>query len=81
MKNAGHDAQLGMLTLVVVVIHVAHIRRVMQPETEDRALYDVFFVALFGLVLGGAIVESVGIKLAEMQQLCHQYTLLRVSET
>ena len=47
-----------MPTLVVVVVHVAHMRRVMQPGTEDRPLYGVFSRDTFGLVFGGAIVEK-----------------------
>ena len=61
MKNAGHTAQLGMPTLVAVFVHIARVWRVMQPETGDRALYDVLFRDTCGLVYGGvvSIVESV----------------------
>ena len=52
MKNAGHDEQLGIPTLVVVFVHVAHMWLVIPPETEDRALYDDFFRDTFGLVWG-----------------------------
>ena len=33
--------------------------RVMQPETEDQALYADIFLDTFGLVFKGALVESV----------------------
>ena len=59
MKNAGHNEQQGIPTLVVVLVHAAHMWRVMQPETEDQALCDDFLRDTFLLVLGGATVESV----------------------
>ena len=60
MKNVRHKAdQLGIPTLGVVFVHVAHMWRVMQLEIENQALCDDFFRGTFGLVFGGAIVESV----------------------
>ena len=44
---------------MVVLVHVAHMWRVIQPETEVQALYDDFCRDNFGLVFGGAIVECV----------------------
>ena len=44
---------------MVVLVHVAHMWRVIQPETEVQALYDDFCCDTFGLVFGGAIVQSV----------------------
>ena len=43
MKNAGYNEHLEIPTIAVVFVHVAHTWRVMQPETKDEALYDVFF--------------------------------------
>ena len=43
MENAGHNEQLGIPTLAVVFVHAVHMWRVMEPETEDQALYDDFF--------------------------------------
>ena len=57
MKNVRHNEHLGIPMLGVVFVHVDHMWRVMQPETENQALYDVFFVTLLGWFLGGAIVE------------------------
>ena len=53
MKNARYIEQLGVLTLAVVFVHVAHMWRVMQPETENQALYDDLFSDTFGLVYWG----------------------------
>ena len=59
MKNTGHNAQLGIPTLVIVFVNVAHTWRVIQPETEDQALYDNISRDILGLVFGGTLVESV----------------------
>ena len=59
MRNVGHNEQLGIPTLGVVFVHVAHMWRVMQLEIENQALYDDLFRDTFGLVFGEAIVESV----------------------
>ena len=59
MKNARHNAQLGIPTLGVVFVHVAHMWRIVQPETENQALYDDLFSDTVGLVFRGAVVESV----------------------
>ena len=45
--------------LLAVFVHVTHMWRVMQPEAEEQGLYDNFFRGTFGMVLGGAIAESV----------------------
>ena len=59
MKNVSHNEELGIPTLGVVFVHVAHIWRTMQPEIEDQALYHDIFRDTLRLVFGGAIVESV----------------------
>ena len=59
MRNVRHNKQLGIPTFGVDFVHVAHMWRVVQPGTENQALYDDFFSNTFGLVFGGAIVESV----------------------
>ena len=59
MKNAGHNEQLAIPTPVVVLVHVAHMWRIMQPETEDQALYDDFFATFLGWFWARAFVESV----------------------
>ena len=40
MRNAGHNEQLGIPTLAAIFVHVAHMWRAMQSETEDQVLYD-----------------------------------------
>ena len=60
MKNVRHNEQLGNpMMLGVVFVHVVHMWRVMQPETEDQALYDDFFATLLGCFWARAFVESV----------------------
>ena len=39
--------------IAVVFVHVAHMGRVIQPGTEDQALYDDFFRDTFAVVLAG----------------------------
>ena len=53
MENAGQNEQLGITTLVVVFVHIAHKGRVIQPQTEDQALYNELFFYTDGLVLWG----------------------------
>ena len=55
MKNAGHNEQQGVPALAVAFVHVALMWRVMQPETEDQALYDDSFRDIFGLFVGGRL--------------------------
>ena len=59
MKNARYIEQLRVPTLAVVSVHVAHMWRAMPLETEDQAPFGDLFRDPFGLVFGGAIVESV----------------------
>ena len=56
MKNARHNEEPEIPTLVVVFVYIAHMWRVMQPETEDQAQYDDFFRDTFGLIFGGGAV-------------------------
>ena len=63
MKNATrYNAQLGTATVVVVFVHVAHMWRVIQPETEDQAVYDDLFEAILAWFLGDDIIECVARK-------------------
>ena len=59
MNIVRHNEQLGIPTLGVVYVHVAHMWRVMQPETENQVQYDDFFRDTVGLVFRGTIVKSV----------------------
>lgn len=52
MENAGCNGQLGIPTLVVVFAHVAHMRRVVQPETEDKKKKKSRYFLTFFLVGG-----------------------------
>ena len=53
MKNVRHNEHLGILTLGVVFVDVAHMWRVMQSETENQALFVDFYGGSFGLVFRG----------------------------
>ena len=49
-QSVGHNERRRLPTLVVVLVRVAHMCRVIQPEDEDQALYDDVFRDAFGLV-------------------------------
>ena len=54
-QSVGHNERRRLPTLVVVLVRVAHMCRVIQPEDEDQALYDDFARDILGLVLGGRL--------------------------
>ena len=53
MKNIRYNEQLGNPMLGVVFVHVVHMWRVMQSETENQALSVDFYSGSFGLVFRG----------------------------
>ena len=54
MNNVRHNEQLGnpIMLGVIVFVHVAHVWRVMQPETEIRRFSTIFISDSF---FGGGI--------------------------
>lgn len=52
MKSHQHDEQPGNTTLGFVFANIAYMKRFLQPDANDQALYDRLLLDGFGPVLG-----------------------------